>query len=49
MAERADDLTADLLLSVIERQAQQGVDYMTVQSAFSGATCRWHERGWSAS
>ncbi|MHB1159220.1 MAG: phosphomethylpyrimidine synthase ThiC [Chloroflexota bacterium] len=30
MVERAEDLTPDLLLSVIERQAQQGVDYMTV-------------------
>ena len=30
MVERAEDLTADLILSVIERQAQQGVDYMTV-------------------
>ncbi len=30
MVEKAEDLTADLLLSVIERQAQQGVDYMTV-------------------
>jgi phosphomethylpyrimidine synthase len=30
MVDRAEDLTADLLLSVIERQAQQGVDYMTV-------------------
>lgn len=30
MVERAEDLTPELLLSVIERQAQQGVDYMTV-------------------
>ncbi len=30
MVERAEDLSADLLLSVIERQARQGVDYMTV-------------------
>ena len=30
MVDRAEDLTPDLLLSVIERQAQQGVDYMTV-------------------
>ncbi len=30
MVDRAEDLTADLLLSVIERQAQQGVDYMTI-------------------
>ena len=30
MVDRAEDLTPDLLLSVIERQAEQGVDYMTV-------------------
>src|SRR5450756_142871 len=30
MVNRAEDLTSDLLLSVIERQAEQGVDYMTV-------------------
>ena len=30
MVDRAEDLTPDLLLSVIERQAKQGVDYMTV-------------------
>gem|GEM_PF-1284214 len=30
LVDRAEDLTADLLLSVIERQAQQGVDYMTI-------------------
>ncbi len=30
LVERAEDLTPELLLSVIERQAQQGVDYMTV-------------------
>lgn len=30
MVNRAEDLTPDLLLSVIERQAEQGVDYMTV-------------------
>ncbi|MHB1416644.1 MAG: phosphomethylpyrimidine synthase ThiC [Chloroflexota bacterium] len=30
MVENAEDLTIDLLLSVVERQAQQGVDYMTV-------------------
>ena len=30
MVDKAEDLTADLLLSIIERQAQQGVDYMTV-------------------
>ena len=30
LVERAEDLTPDLLLSVIERQAQQGVDYMTI-------------------
>ena len=30
MVDRPEDLTPDLLLSVIEKQAQQGVDYMTV-------------------
>ena len=30
MVDKAEDLTPDLLLSVIERQAEQGVDYMTV-------------------
>lgn len=30
LVERVEDLTPDHLLSVIERQAQQGVDYMTV-------------------
>ena len=30
MVKRPRDLTADLLLEVIERQAEQGVDYMTV-------------------
>jgi phosphomethylpyrimidine synthase len=30
MVEQVEDITVDLLLSVIERQAQQGVDYMTI-------------------
>jgi len=29
---RAEDLTADLLLEVIEHQARQGVDYMTIHA-----------------
>ncbi|MCL5257497.1 MAG: phosphomethylpyrimidine synthase ThiC [Chloroflexi bacterium] len=33
MVDNPEDLTADLLLSVIERQAKQGVDYMTVHCA----------------
>jgi len=30
LVDRVEDLTAELLLSVIERQARQGVDYMTI-------------------
>jgi phosphomethylpyrimidine synthase len=30
--ERIEDLTPDLLLSVVERQARQGVDYMTIHA-----------------
>jgi len=29
---RIEDLSADLMLEVIEEQAQQGVDYMTIHA-----------------
>ena len=37
---RPEDLTFDLMLEVIEEQAEQGVDYMTIHAGVCASMCR---------
>jgi phosphomethylpyrimidine synthase len=38
---RAEDLNINVMLEVIEEQAEQGVDYMTIHAASCGNFCHW--------
>jgi phosphomethylpyrimidine synthase len=39
------NMTVDLILDVIEEQAQQGVSYMTIHAGISGSFCPWSNTG----
>ena len=40
---RVEDLNAEVMLEVIEEQAEQGVDYMTIHAGVLINTCRWFQ------